>query len=814
MKHLFITTLTFLIVISHIGYSQTKKDKIVVQEEKSSGSKKIEAKARQLFFYEDYKGAAELFEKLEESESDKTKHDYVLGVCYLHMHLSTKAEQHLQNAVKRKDSPVQVYYYLGKADHLANNFNDAIEHFQFYKDTLLQLLKNKIVAKDLELHAHNQKTVEEVDEEIKKCRVGKKLLENPLKDVVVSNAGTPLNSEYAEYTPVFTNNEDIMFINSRRPESKGTNDQEEDYFEDIFISYKVSNGWSLPVNIAAQINENFNTNFHDAVVSISHDGELLIMYRSSGGKNSNGDLYYCKLNDDEWSSPKPFPTEVNSVHGETSACFSDDANTMYFVSDRPGGKGGKDIYIIKKDASGNWGKATNMGDSINSKFDEEAPYITPDGKTFYFSSTGHENMGGFDIFKSTYDETTSTWSKPVNLGYPINSADHDIYIQWSLDGKTGYFTSIRPDTKGEKDIYKITGASEINQYIVLKGKVVDSESKLPLNAKISLYDLTNKKILPDLMTDSITGKYHVVVPGGVVYDVDVASVEHYIFEDSISIPIDKSINEVRKDVALKPFKLNEHVILKNIFFDFNSSNIRAESERELNGLYNMLAYNPSLKLEIGGHTDSVANDDYNLKLSEQRSASVVDYLIKKGIASTRLVSKGYGESQPIASNSTDEGRQLNRRTEFIITDIKFAEKRIVAKIDTAGALSGMKKNKINFFAGRSTLSQLELGHPLPESVHFPHFDSKTITDYSKRKADVIVEVMQKNPNLEIKIVSYSDQDELSKNSKISEERAKLVFDYLVSKGISKTRLKFEGADKLENQWAGYARRVEFFVEKL
>ncbi len=812
MKHFFKPILIFLFLLVQIGYTQSKKDNTT--EEKSSNSKKLETKARQLFFYEDYKAAAEIFEKIEETEPDKTKHDYVLGVCYLHMHLSTKAEQHLQSAIKRKDSPVQVYYYLGKADHLANNFNDAIEHFEFYKDTLTKLLKNKVVTKDIELHAHNQKTLEEVDEEIKKCKVGKKMIDNPLKDVVVTNAGSPLNSEFAEYTPVFTNNEDIMFINSRRPESKGTNDEEEDYFEDIFISYKVSNGWSSPVNIAAQINESFNTNFHDAVVSISHDGELLIMYRSSGGKNANGDLYYCKLNDDEWSSPKPFPTEVNSIHGETSACFSDDANTMYFVSDRPGGKGGKDIYTIKKDASGNWGKATNMSDSINSKFDEEAPYITPDGKTFYFSSTGHENMGGFDIFKSTYNEATATWSKPVNLGYPINSADHDIYIQWSLDGKTGYFTSIRPDTKGEKDIYKISGASEINQYIVLKGKVVDSETKVPLTAKISLFDLTNKKQLPDLNTDSTTGKYHVVVPGGVVYDVDVAAIEHYIFEDSIAIPKDKSINEVRKDVALRPFKLNEHVILKNIFFDYNSANLRPESERELNALYNMLAYNPTLKLEIGGHTDSVANDDYNLKLSEQRSNSVVEYLLKKGIQNDRLKGKGYGESQPIASNATDEGRQLNRRTEFVITDIKFTEKKIIAKMDTAVAMAGMRKNKVNFFTGRSTFTTPEVGHPLAESVHFPHFDAKTITDYSKRKADLIVEILQKNPNMELKIVSYSEEDELEKNSKISVERAKLVYEYLISKGVNSSRLKFEGASKLENQWAGHARRVEFFVEKL
>jgi outer membrane protein OmpA-like peptidoglycan-associated protein/tetratricopeptide (TPR) repeat protein len=811
MKSRITLIIIFLLFVNLLTAQQNKKESTKAKKI-SSEQKKLEAKARKLFFYEDYANAAPLFEKLDEMDEDKTKYDYLLGICYLYMHANEKAQFHLSNAAKRNDTPVQVYYYLGKADHLNNNFDEAIKDFEFYKDTLKKMLTKKIVPKDPQLHAHNQKTIEEVDREIEMCKIGKRLMENKRNDVTVTNVGEPLNSKYPEYTPVFSNNEEFIFINSRRPESKRKKSFEDDeFYEDIFISYKINGRWSEPKNIAEQMNENFNTNYHDAVVSISHDGEHLILYRSTGGKNSTGDLYLCDLREDEWSNPKPFPAEINSPFSETHACLGDDGNILYFVSDRIGGKGGKDIYVSKKE-NGKWSKPQNLGDVINTLFDEESPYITPDGKTLYFSSNGHETMGGFDIFKSTYDPNTNTWSKPENLGYPINSSDHDIYLQWSLDGKTGYFTSIRPDTKGEKDIYKITGASEFNRYTVLKGKIMDSENRNPLRAEIILTDLNTGKV-NKFFSDSLTGRYLITVSGGARYDMDVAAIEHYIFEDSILIPDAEGVAEIRKDILLKPFKLNEHVILKNIFFDYNSSELRPESERELNALYTLMAYNPTLKLEIGGHTDSIANDDYNLKLSEERANAVVNYLVNRGISPDRLKAVGYGETQPIASNATPEGRQLNRRTEFVITDVKFSKK-IKALTDSSIAITGMRRNKINFFSGRSSDFTVEIGHVLQENVHFPHNEYKVITDYSKNKIENVINLLNKNPRMKIKIIAYSEDDEIQLVKDISDRRAKLVYDYMISKGVKKEQLLYEGAKDAENEWAGRARRVEFLVMEL
>ncbi|MBY0426643.1 MAG: tetratricopeptide repeat protein, partial [Cytophagales bacterium] len=335
----------------------------------------VENKARSLFFYEKYKEAAPLYEKLDSLSPDHTKYDYPLGVCYLNSNQLEKAEAAFNSALKRKDTPVQVYYYLGKTEHLSHNFQKAIEYFLLYKDTLNNILANpsKKAPVDLEMHQHNKKTVSEIEQEVDMCLRGIEYLGAPAK-MTVSNAGNILNSKYPEYTPVFTHNVDFMFLNSRRPESMGTKDEDEDDFtEDIFVSYKTGNSWTKPANIADQLNKSFNSDNHDAVVSLSHDGENLIVYRSASGKYSSGDIFMCKLNEDVWTDPKEFPEIINSKYSETHACLTPDNKGLYFVSDRPGGKGKRDIYFIKKDANDNWETTISPIDSINSTEDEESP---------------------------------------------------------------------------------------------------------------------------------------------------------------------------------------------------------------------------------------------------------------------------------------------------------------------------------------------------------------------------------------------------------------------------------------------------------
>lgn len=797
--------------ISNISFSQKKASVPKFTE--------LESKARSLFFYEKYKDAAPLYVKLDSINPDHTKYDYALGVCYLNSNELEKAENHFQSALKRKDTPIQVYYYLGKTEHLAHNFQKAIDYFLIYKDTLNHLLNNpgSKPPVDLDMHQHNKKTVKEIEQQVDMCLRGIEYLGEPAK-MKVTNAGNVLNSKYPEYTPVFTHNVDFMFINSRRPESMGIkNEDEEDYTEDIFVSYKTGETWTKPANIADQLNKSFNSDNHDAVASLSHDGENLIVYRSAAGKYSSGDLFLCKLNEDVWTDPKEFPEIINSKYSETHACLTPDNNGLFFVSDRPGGKGKRDIYFIKKDASGAWENSIYGLDSINTSEEEESPWISPDGKKLYFSSKGHSTMGGFDNFVSIFDSTSNKWKSPINLGYPLNSARDDIYLMWSLDGNTGYFTSWREDTYGDKDTYKVTKEFPEPAQFALKGRVLESGTQLPVSATLTLSDPLTQKLIVKLQTDPKTGKYSTIVPAK-NFDVDVTSKNHIFFEDTVLIPVTHAYNERIKDFYLEEILVAHKAILKNIFFDYAQSTLRPESEKELVKLYSLLKENESLKLEISGHTDSIANHDYNMNLSKERAEAVVNYLLTHGIDASRLTAVGYGETQPIASNGTDQGRQLNRRTEFLITDIK-TDHKLTSINDSLLAVKGMHSNDKNFIAKINPIALFDKkpisGQFLPGDVHFPFNEGKLITDFSKRKLDKVIDMLYDYPEIKLQLKGFADATELNTNANITDQRIKTVTDYLLEKGITSNRIsKGESTKKSSSKNADSDvknRRVEFLV---
>jgi outer membrane protein OmpA-like peptidoglycan-associated protein len=307
-------------------------------------------------------------------------------------------------------------------------------------------------------------------------------------------------------------------------------------------------------------------------------------------------------------------------------------------------------------------------------------------------------MGGYDIFKSVYDDVTKTWSTPENLGYPVNTPDDDVFFVVSASGKHGYYASINGNGYGEKDIYMVTflGAekpmvmnNEDNllasqtapvketviapvmqikeaQLTILKGVITDAMTKKPLEATIELVDNTKNMVVATFTSNSATGKYLVSLPAGRNYGIAVKKEGYLFHSENFDIPATAAFQEVTKDVELKNVAVGSKIILKNIFFDFDKATLRPESTNELERLTKLLQDVPTLKIEIGGHTDSKGADDYNKKLSDNRAKAVVTYLIGKGIAADRLTSAGYGEEQPIATNDTDEGRQMNRRTEFKI----------------------------------------------------------------------------------------------------------------------------------------------------
>ena len=606
--------------------------------------------------------------------------NYKIGKCYLYSSTKLKSIPFLEKALQL-DANVdpQIHYVMGKAYHLDMQWDKAILEFKKFQATITK------PSEFVEI-------IEDVNKHIEECNTGKDLVKNPIR-VFIDNVGPEINSSYPEYGPIISADESVMMFTSRRAGTTGGGMDEylNEPFEDIYVSFNKGGKWSTAQNIGKPI----NTEGHDATMGLAPDGQKLLIYIDEKG---NGNIFECDLKGSLWSKPERMNKNVNTDYHESSASLASDGKRMFFVSNRPDGMGDRDIYMSTMDEKGKWGKAVNLGPTINTKYGEEGIYIHPDGRTIYFSSQAHKTMGGYDIFKSVYDEATKTWSTPENLGYPVNTPDDDVFFVVSASGKHGYYASINGNGYGEKDIYMVTflGAekpmvmnNEDNllasqtapvketviapvmqikeaQLTILKGVITDAMTKKPLEATIELVDNTKNMVVATFTSNSATGKYLVSLPAGRNYGIAVKKEGYLFHSENFDIPATAAFQEVTKDVELKNVAVGSKIILKNIFFDFDKATLRPESTNELERLTKLLQDVPTLKIEIGGHTDSKGADDYNKKLSDNRAKAVVTYLIGKGIAADRLTSAGYGEEQPIATNDTDEGRQMNRRTEFKI----------------------------------------------------------------------------------------------------------------------------------------------------
>lgn len=626
-----------------------------------------------------YKQALDFYLPANKFNPNNAQLNYKIGKCYLYSSFKLKSIPFLEKALELDQNvDPQIHYVLGKGYHLDMQWDKAILEYKKFQATL-----SVKEFKDL---------IDEVNKKIQECITGKELVKNPIR-VFIDNVGSEINSSYPEYGPVISADESVLMFTSRRPGSTGGKMDEflNEPFEDIYVSYNKNGKWTQAVNIGKPI----NTEGHDATMGLSPDGQTLLIYIDEKG---NGNVFQCDLKGDAWSKPERLNKNINTDYHESSASLASDGKRMFFVSNRPDGLGDRDIYMSTKDEKGRWGKAENLGPTINSQWGEEGIFIHPDGKTIYFSSQGHKTMGGYDIFKSVYDETTKTWSTPENLGYPVNTPDDDVFFVVSASGKHGYYASFNGNGYGEKDIYMITFLgpekpmimnNEDNllaslvapvketviaptlqikeaQLTILKGTITDALTKKPLEATIELIDNVKNEVVASFTSNSSTGRYLVSLPAGRNYGIAVKKEGYLFHSENFDIPATAAFQEVTKDVELKNVAVGSKIILKNIFFDFDKATLRPESTNELERLTKLLQDVPTLKIEIGGHTDSKGADDYNKKLSDNRAKAVVDYLVTKGISSSRLTSMGYGEEQPIATNDTDEGRQLNRRTEFKI----------------------------------------------------------------------------------------------------------------------------------------------------
>ncbi len=431
--------------------------------------------------------------------------------------------------------------------------------------------------------------------------------------------------------------------------------------EDIFISRKDnSEKWQRPVSIS----ENINTEYREGACSISADGRHLI-FTICGPRGC--DLYESKKEGEVWRKPVSLGPNVNSAGWEAQPSLSADGNELYFVSDRKGGLGGYDIWFSKKDSTGSWKKAVNIGKPVNTKYDEIAPFIHVNNRNLYFASNGLPGFGGFDIYAS--EKNQSQWQEPKNLGALLNDFEDQYSFVVTSDGVNAFYS--REENRMKSKIYQTTIPKELqvrSRGNIVSGVVADSRSKKPLQADVELFDLKTTEKISVFKSDSVNGHYLIVVPGKSEYALHVAEPGYLFYSLHFNYEEKDQDQPVTIDIALQPIVKNAMTVLNNIFFDFNKSEIKPRSFSELDEVVRFLKENPKIKVEISGHTDNVGNENYNQQLSLKRAQSVVNYFSSKGIAVARLTQVGYGSKKPIKPNDSEINRQVNRRIEFKIVE--------------------------------------------------------------------------------------------------------------------------------------------------
>jgi outer membrane protein OmpA-like peptidoglycan-associated protein len=483
--------------------------------------------------------------------------------------------------------------------------------------------------------------------------------------IIIKNIGDEVNSPFPDYAPIISADGSMMIFTSKQPIGIKDSLKKSNRMENVFVSYYNDSldKWTPSELLSTEtVNQPKRNN---SAIALSNDGQRLLLYKGE----PDGNIYASSLVGKDWAMPLVLPNPINSPRHETSASIAPDGRTLYFVSDRKGGKGKLDIWMCKQDRRGNWGEAKNLGAEINTDEDEEGVFIHPDGKTLYFSSEGHDTRGGFDIFKSTL--VNGKWTKAVNIGEPINTPGDDLYFVLTADGKTGYYASGRPGGYGDKDIYKITfnypeDKKNESGLTLFKGVVIDYDSFQPLEAEMDIIDNDSNEVITSIKSNSVTGKFLISLPAGKNYGIAVRKDGYLFYSENFNIPESAAFQKIDKHVPLQKISIGNKITLKNIFYDYGKATVRSDSKSELDRLVELMKANANLRIEVASHTDSEGSDEYNLTLSQSRAQSVVDYLTSHGISATQLVAKGYGEKEPLFSNDTDAGREVNRRTEFKI----------------------------------------------------------------------------------------------------------------------------------------------------
>ena len=639
VKHAVIT----LCLLSMFGWSEAQSVKGLLE------------KGDRFFLKKDYQNALKTYQEILAVETGDPLVYFKAGVSSLNQENYSQAVAYLEKAYELKpDVDEDIAYHMGMAYQKDHQFKKAGEQFET-------------------LSKKNKRLLPIALKKIRECYVADSLMRIKVQ-ADVSILAEDINTAFSDFAPLISQDgKTLVFTSDRSVDGyqikSGTN------AGDVYITEKRGSSWAP----ARKIGDRINVKLHESATAMSADSKTLLLFYEEG----NGDIYLSTREDNGWSQPAALNKFINHPqYRESFACLSADGNRLYFSSNRPGGKGGFDIYVSEMGANGQWGRPSNLGSAINTRGDEESPFITANGDALYFSSDGHGTLGEKDILRSRLKD--GKWNRPDNLGYPINTSGYEGQFSLSADGKIGYFASRRSPHADNLNIYQVdfhTTSSNMQSGSVtsvpddqrgkqivtlLRGTVVDVTDGTPITATLSLVDNSTNTVLSDVVTDA-SGNFEIIMPREGNYGVTAVR-NGYLFNSlNFNLPPFQKYQEIDTHILMIKAEVGSKIVLKNIFFDANEAALKPESFPELQNILELLTQNPRWGIQINGHTDNIDPRERNVALSLRRAEAVVEYLVREGISADRLEAKGFGPDRPLVSNDDEkDGRQLNRRTEIEI----------------------------------------------------------------------------------------------------------------------------------------------------
>ncbi len=609
----------------------------------------------------------------------------------------------LNKAIEKDPSFWEAHMFAGEYCEIIGDYPNAIAHYEaalsinpnhspsgstfFYLANLQQAVgEYEKSIKNIDIFVRNRNANQDLVNQAygirDNCEFAMKSIKNP-RTFNPINVGAGINTADPEYFPTITVDGKTILFTRRIDDDRVLGPMKEQ--EDFYVSELSNRIWGKAIPMPM----NVNTINNEGAPTIGADGRSLVFVACPDGSGENYgdgrtgkgscDLFYTKKLGTKWMNPVNLPGNVNSSHWETQPSLSADGKTLYFIRGLRGRNdtNNSDIYMSKLLSNGTWGTPERLSDAINTPFHEESVLIHPDGKTLYFASRGHTGMGGSDLFVSRMD-AKGNWGTPENLGYPINTMYDENSLMVTADGEIAFFASDRKGGFGDLDIYYFEMPEEFRptKTLYFEGMVYDVTTKNPVPGKFQLIDIKTGTEVIVSEADKLTGEFMVSLPVNREYALNVSYPGYTFFSQNFNMTNPEGLEAIHMDVPMVPITNSTPTLLANVFFDLGKSTLRPESFMELNKLYDFLVNNPTLSIEIGGHTDTRGDDKDNLKLSNDRAKAVYDYVIAKGIVAKRISYKGYGETKPvitdseISKRSTEQEReaahQSNRRTEYKI----------------------------------------------------------------------------------------------------------------------------------------------------